>query len=186
MKLRIHALQATGIASAPPLRFGQKSDVQRTHLGTLGHLHRNAQQLRFHIGDVVAVRGQQTASGGRRERHAHLQFRIVAAASAIERFRPAAVKDVFAAGVRFHVHGHDANRVFDLVSFAEYHMERLPTGLGTNAAARFQGMQKAMVEKRVVFRAGRVGATVPCLRIDGGDVVQNSGDALRQNTARRR
>ena len=49
---------------------------------------------------------QDARAGDGRERHAHLQLWIIAAAGSLKTFGPAPVEDVFALRMRFHVAGH--------------------------------------------------------------------------------
>ncbi len=72
-----------------------------------------AQPLQQSGANIVRVRRrlhQQARAGGRRERDRYLQLRVIASASVLIGFRPAAIEHVFAARVRLEVAGHDARQ----------------------------------------------------------------------------
>ena len=155
--LLVHSLQVTELTCQLPLRLGHEGDVQRRHIDLLAHLHGRAQEQL--LGVRIRLRHQQAATGGRSEGHACLQLGVVVLAGPVPGIRPAVVENVFALGMAFHVHGHDAQQG---VVFFQAQVEGLPAGSAGGAAALFQAAQEFMADERVVRNgASGIGAAVP-------------------------
>ena len=150
-----------------------------------GDLDDRAKEHVLHLRGVLhGIGDEQSATGGRRERHAHLELRVVLPAGMVEGLGPAGIEHVLAVGMGLQVHGHHADRiVYAAVALAEHDVERLPAGLGRDAAALLQGVEESMVEEGVVLGAWRVRAAIPCHRVDGVDVLEDPGGVFGQGGA---
>ena len=86
--------------------------------------------------------------GGGRERHRHLELRIIAAAGALIGVGPAGIEHVFAARVGLQIARHDAGdrAVFGL----RHEMLRLPAGARRGRAGGLQGGQESVRDEGVI------------------------------------
>ena len=109
---------------------------------------RPAREAAPHRIGALARRDEQPPARRGRERHRHLQLRIIAAAGALIGVGPAGIEHVFAARVRFQIARHDAGDRA-VVGFGD-EMLRLPAGARRGRAGRLQGGQESMRDEGVI------------------------------------
>ena len=113
---------------------------------------------------------QQARARCRAERRRHLQLRIVVAAGAFQRMRPAVVEHVFAVAVRLGVHRRHRHHLAGLA--AQHRVLRQPAGARVGRAAVLHRAQEGVADERIAV----TGAGVPVGRRDIGDLlVQRQG-----------
>ncbi len=121
------------------------------HRGGLAHpakLDQAGGEALAHRVGARARRDQQPPSRGGRERHRHLEFRIIAAAGALIGVGPAGVEHVFAARVGLQIARHDPGD--RAVVRLRDEMLRLPAGARAGRAGDLQGGQESMRDERVI------------------------------------
>ena len=109
----------------------------------------------------VAIVGDESRSGHRRERNRRDELRIIAAAIAAIRVGPAPVEDVLAVAMRFRVQRHRADQL-RLIPRGEE--PRRPPGFGRSAA-------RAMQRREILMRQQRQSAC-KLVPVVGGDLRQ--------------
>ena len=120
---------------------------------------------------------QQPPARHRRERHRHLELRIVAPAGPLPGVGPGMVEDVFAVGMALEIKRRDGGRA--PVRAVEDEMLRQPAMLAGNAARALEGGKEIVGNEGVVAPAGRglrVGAGVP---VFPADLVETGNDRDR-------
>jgi hypothetical protein len=111
MELLVRALQIAFVGQEAPFVFRQESRMHRRGLPLVAKGDQACRQRRL---DRLRLRprpGQQTGARGRGERHADLQFGVIAAAGALIGVGPTVVEDVFALGMRFQIAGRDTQNL---------------------------------------------------------------------------
>ena len=133
------------------------------------------------LGDLGGGRGQHPLRGLRhragahqqpparhgRERHGDLQLGVVVPARLHEGFRPAVVEHVLALAVRFQV----ARRATgDVAAKLEHQVARRPAGAPAHRSGILQRLQEGVREKRIERGGIGIGAGIPGLGRDVGDL----------------
>ena len=148
MELLVGALQEIAFAERAPFRFGEERDVGRRQVACLRDFGERIGETAAHGVGECAGAGEQARAGHRRERHRHLQLRIIVAAGALEGLGPAVVEDVFAARMALHVAGRGAEQ--GALRVLREQVARLPAGPAADRIRLFKRGQKLMRNERVV------------------------------------
>jgi hypothetical protein len=136
MELLVGALQIAARAQRLPFGLRQKRHVRGREFALPGDFGERIAECEPHLLGERAGAGEEARAGHGRERHRGLQLRIVVAADALERVRPAVIEDVFALRVAFQIAGRGADE-FALSGFDEQ-MARLPAGAAANRLRLFK------------------------------------------------
>src|SRR6516162_2137595 len=97
MKLLIRALQEPEVAKKTEFRFGREGDVNARGSVDTAQFDQTASERAACLLRPRTRTHQEAPPCRRRERHRDLQFRVIAPARLCVSFRPAVIKDVFAA-----------------------------------------------------------------------------------------
>ena len=148
VELLVRTLEVAACAEEFPFRFGREGDVNRGAAGTPTHVRERIGEMRAHGIGLRARSREQPAACCRRERHGHLELRIIAASGALIGLRPAMIENVFAARMGFHVAGDGAEQAA-LRIFGKK-VQRLPSGARADRLRQLERGQEIVGNKRVV------------------------------------
>ena len=136
VELAVGAAQIAVLAEKLPFGFGQERHVDGGGLGAAADLGQPARQRFANRFSLRTRTHEEAPAGRRRERHGHLELRIVIAAGPFVGVGPAVIENVFALRMRFCVTGRRAEklaaRIFD------QQMHGLPAGTLPSRAGFFK------------------------------------------------
>ncbi len=189
VELLVDAAQEAEVARPLGLRLRQEGGVDRRGLDLLAQGPQAGDEGGGGLVRVLARGDQEARAGDRRERHADLELRVVAAAGALEGVGPAVIEHVLALRMGLQVAGGIADHPAVALGGD---VQRQPAGAAADASRILQRRQEGVADEGVVAlgcarkRLGREGAAVPLGRRDLGDALDDAdlqGARLRGGAA---